>query len=36
MEGKEFCRIVGGLIYEDQEKKKGGKVRNLKEFTEIS
>jgi len=22
MEGKEFRRIVGGLIYEDQEKKK--------------
>ena len=36
MEGKEFRRIVGGIIYDDPAKKKGARVRNLREFTEIS
>ena len=36
MEGKEFRRVVGGIVYDDPEKKKGAKVRNLREFTEIS
>ena len=35
MEGKDFRKIVGGIVYADPELKKGPKVKNLREFTEI-